>query len=365
MMLLFSSCLSAPDQKSVMLNMLSEISSSDKIMFGHQDSYFYGHTWTREKSDTLFRSDVKDVCSDYPAVLGCDLGNIELGSDRNLDGVPFDTMRDAIIFHHNLGGVVTVSWHSRNPVTDGDSWDVSNSSCIRSILPGGSHHEKYILWLDKAGEFLQSINQKSGESIPIIFRPYHEHTGNWFWWGSHDSETQDYIRLWKMTHQRMTTKWGLTQLIWAYSPNLGVDKAGYMERYPGDDMVDLLGFDIYQIKEDKGNSTTVSYTDNSQYIRDLEFSLGFLKELGEEHNKPVAFTETGSESIPYPQWWSEVLYKTIRNYPLCYVLVWRNAHDKPEHHYAPYPGHPSEEDFQKFYRLPETLFLKDLLDTTK
>ena len=65
-------------------------------MFGHQDTYFYGMTWKWEYG----RSDVHDVCGDYPAVLGCELGGLELGNEKNLDGVPFDKMRQEIIKHY-------------------------------------------------------------------------------------------------------------------------------------------------------------------------------------------------------------------------------------------------------------------------
>ena len=77
------------------------------IMFGHQDALFYGTTWKWEYG----RSDVNDVCGDYPAVLGCELGGLELDNEKNLDGVPFDKMRQQIIEHYKKGGIITISWH--------------------------------------------------------------------------------------------------------------------------------------------------------------------------------------------------------------------------------------------------------------
>ncbi|MBR0166173.1 MAG: beta-mannosidase, partial [Prevotella sp.] len=83
------------------------------IMFGHQDDPFYGLTWGYDKDS----SDVRNVCGDWPAVMGFELGGIEMGDAKNLDSVPFTRMREEIINHYSRGGIVTISWHPRNPVT--------------------------------------------------------------------------------------------------------------------------------------------------------------------------------------------------------------------------------------------------------
>ena len=75
------------------------------IMFGHQDDPFYGLTWEYDKDS----SDVKNVCGDYPAVMGFELGGIEMGDEKNLDSVPFTRMREEILNHYNRGGIVTIS----------------------------------------------------------------------------------------------------------------------------------------------------------------------------------------------------------------------------------------------------------------
>jgi mannan endo-1,4-beta-mannosidase len=78
--------------------------------------------------------------------------------------------------------------------------------------------------------------------------------------------------------------------------------------------------------------------------------------------KLAAFTETGLESIPRENWWTEILLKSLRSEKmrLCYVLVWRNDMRSPTHFYAPFPGQVSEADFIKFYNDPYTLFENDL-----
>lgn len=87
-----------------LINRLAQIQKQG-IMIGHQDDPMYGCSWSWEEG----RSDVKEVCGDYPAVMGFDLGDMELGKDKNLDGVPFDRMRKEIVKQHERGGIVTLS----------------------------------------------------------------------------------------------------------------------------------------------------------------------------------------------------------------------------------------------------------------
>lgn len=342
-----------PDnQKEVLMKKLGQFAADGEFCFGHQDSYFYGKHWVRKDghTETPWKSDIKDVCGDFPAVLGCDLGGVEVGDTANLDGVPFDIMMEAIKAHHRMGGIVTLSWHQRNPLTGGTSWDNTRDSVVRYILPGHNGHIEYLKWLDKVSDFIMKLKDENGNLIPLIFRPYHEHTGNWFWWGIQDSSPDDYKQMWRMTYKYLTSK-GLTNLIWAYSPNLGTDRDGYMRNYPGDDYVDILGYDGYQFGEGEARNT---------YLKAIKSDMAMLKDLGVKHNKLIAVTETGYETIPDRDWWTKTLLDGIRESGICYVLVWRNAHDKERHYYAPFPGEQSVEDFIKFYNLPETLFLNDL-----
>ena len=100
---------------------------SKGIMLGHHDDTVYGIGWEGEEG----RSDVKSVCGDYPAVISFDLGELELGNAANLDKVPFDKIRKEIINQYQRGGMVSLSWHARNPKTGGDAWDVSDTTVVK------------------------------------------------------------------------------------------------------------------------------------------------------------------------------------------------------------------------------------------
>ena len=84
---------------------LAASANAGKVMYGHQDDLSYGHSWKVEdwKNDDLERSDIKEVSGKYPAVIGFDLGGIELGNKENLDGVPFDLIRKATLKHRERG----------------------------------------------------------------------------------------------------------------------------------------------------------------------------------------------------------------------------------------------------------------------
>lgn len=330
---------------------LEAAASSGDILFGQQDALMYGHTWRAVPGDSLDRSDVRDVCGRHPAVLGLDLGGIELGDECNLDGNPFCMMREAAVAHHERGGIVTFSWHPRNPLTGGDSWDVSSSSVVASVLEGGEKHGLFMQWLSRCADFLASLKDSDGRPVPVIFRPWHEHTGSWFWWGRDLCSKEQYTGLWKMTYTYMTFDRGLDNLVWAYSPGAGVDAGGYMERYPGDDMVDILGLDCYQYGE--------APESNAAYSSLLDSTLAFMTELGKAHGKTIALTETGFEGIPYGKWWTGVLYPAVKDYPVAYLLVWRNAWDRESHFYGPWKGTLSEEDFLEFASCGDIVLLDE------
>ena len=320
-----------------------------RILYGHQDDLSYGHSWvvTDVQNDPLTRSDIKDVCGQYPAVLGFDLGGIELGDPCNLDGVPFELIRRAALTHIGRGGVVTFSWHPRNPLTGGDTWDVSSGGVVSSILPGGEKEAEFKLWLERLGTFLVSL-----DGAPFHFRPWHENTESWFWWGANLCSVQEYKALFRLTWNYLRVERGLEQISWCYSPNGPFSAEQYMERYPGDDCIDLLGADLYQFVGADGLAQS-----SLRFTAQVKEMLGTLALLAKEHGKRYCLSETGFEGIPDPHWWTQVLYPAIQGSGIEYVLTWRNAHNIPGHFYAPWKGFDHEEDFRQFALLEDILLL--------
>ena len=221
-----------------LINYLTDLVEQGEIMYGHQDDLMYGHTWKLAADAAEYvQSDVYSTTGHYPAVYGMDLGGIEMGWDENLDKNDFDHMRASAVAHHERGGVVTFSWHPRNPLTGGDTWDVTSDQVVAAVLPGGEKHELFMDWLAKAADFMESIKTADGTQVPIIWRPWHEHTGSWFWWGQKLCTTEQY----------KAVERGLDHLVWTYSPGAGgLTPELFVERYPGDEIIDMVGFDCYQ-----------------------------------------------------------------------------------------------------------------------
>ena len=342
-------------------------------MFGAQMPTIHGINYTASwmaSAQETNKSDTKDLTGSHPAVCGWEIGYIEKGSNDNLDEIPFDKIRAHIKAAYGRGAVNTISWHCSNPITDG-RYNSTSDNPIEKILPGGSHHDKFLGWLDKAAEFLLSLETDEGVLIPIIFRPWHEHTdsaqGSGFWWSIGNNSNDNFKLLWQMTYDYLTDTKGVHNLIWAYSPDLhhlcwnesGLDKYVYMNAWPGDEYVDILGLDAYQ---------TASSNFDASVADVVNYAIG----LAEEKEKVFAITETGlSNNNPghYKyfynlNWWTTKLYPLMQGKKVSYAMVWKNdgyplENGFPEYYNA-FPGSYSTEDFLTFTAKNDILLENDL-----
>jgi mannan endo-1,4-beta-mannosidase len=326
--------------------------AKNHTLFGHQHATEYGHGWSGDED----RSDVKSVVDSHPAVIGVDVSGFsgrpeaEIEQSRN-------AVRKNVIDTYNRGGVTTVSWHFSNPVSKGGFYWVDSVSlpAVKYIIPGGEAHDKYKEILKEIGAWANSLTGNDGSLAPVIFRPFHEFDGGWFWWGAPHCSREEFISLWRFTVSYLRDTLNVHNFIYAFSPdNKFNSEEQFLERYPGDEWVDMVGMDNYG---DMGRD---------RYAIDVAVNkLKIVSDYAIKKGKLAAFTETGLESIPNPTWWTGTLLKVMRaeKMRLSYVLVWRNDTKSPTHYYAPYPGHtPSIPDFKKFYDDPYTLFEKDLKD---
>ena len=327
------------------VNLFQNLKEQQKegLMFGHQDDLVYGVGWVYEEG----RSDVKEVCGDYPAVMGWELGHLELGAPYSLDSVHFDKIRSLIRTVYQQGGVNTLSWHLRNPLTGGSAWDVTSTEVVRAVLPGGEKHGLYLEYLGRLADFMLSLKSDDGTFIPVIFRPYHEHTGSWFWWGKNLCTVEEYKALWRMTVEYLRDTRNIHHLLYAYSTDRFTTQEEYLERYPGDDLIDMLAFDLY----DRG----------PDFPETLKNCAQIVSRLAAEKGKFAAVSESGGPIATQTDWWTARLLEPLRSIPLSYVLVWRNPWQGGSHApFGPHPGNPSAPDFVKFYDDPHTLFLQEV-----
>ena len=302
LVLLFLSCINVEKTGAELLLERLIALKQKGYMFGHQDDPFYGLTWEWE----LDRSDILETVGDYPAVMGFDLGGIEMGNEKNLDDVPFTRIREELIKHHERGGIVTISWHPRNPVTEGTAWDVSDNLVIHKILNVESVRAKFIQWIIRVGDFLATLKTEDGKKVPIIFRPWHENNGSWFWWGQNLCSDEDYRAFWNLLQDELIAR-GFDNLLWSFSPNLdgGWNEERFLKRYPGNDRVALIGEDAYQ------------WGTEDDFVKALTKDLDFLQAFAEKNNKIFALTECGVKNLPDAAWWTRVLKPIMDRYPIC------------------------------------------------
>ena len=348
MTLLWASCLSAAPvlvdkeatEETRTLFIVLQTESGKGMRFGHQDSTLYGVGW-KAKADETDRSDIQMLTGVFPGVYGWDMGRFPAG---NLPEGNDKKYKDHIIAAHERGGINTFSWHLFNPVTGKNFYDLTPA--VPQILPGGEKHEQYKATLDQLAAFTLSLKDKDGAPIPIIFRPFHEHTGSWFWWGRKFCTVEEYKALWRFTVEYLRDVKGIHQFLYAYSPDKVGSEKGYFERYPGDDYVDVLGLDNYLRGE------------NPKETEAMLVRLRMVVEEAEKRGKLAALTETGLEGVIDKDWFTRVILNPIKNDPIArrtaYMLVWRNHSNT--HHFAPYPDHASADDFMKFYKDPFTVF---------
>jgi mannan endo-1,4-beta-mannosidase len=313
------------------------------ILFGHHDSTAYGVGWSRPEGSAIVpRSDVKDTTGTMPAVYGWDAMDLL----QNPAGAA--NVRRLIVEAYERGGVNTLSWHLRNLVSGKDAWDTTNA--VSKLLPGGSHHEIFKKELNALADFMWTLKDRNGAVIPIVFRPWHEHNGGWFWWGAKHCTAEEYKQLWRYTVEFLRDQRGLHHLLYAYSPDRFASEGAYLERYPGDAYVDVLGLDNY------------SDFKSERRMPDLVRQLRTLVTLAENRGKIAALTEMGRERIPSRDFWTDQVLKHIEADPVArnisWMMAWRNAHGG--HYYVPFRGHPNAPDFKRFEESPFTLFERDI-----
>lgn len=318
-------------------------------MFGHHDDLLYGTNWMAQAGG----SDIKDVCGDFPAVFSVDFA--EIMDDRSSNS-PLNSDRERVIKEaRERGEVIIANCHLNNPLTGGDSWDNSNNTVAQQILIDGSPvNIKFKSWLDKLAFFMQNLKDNEGKLIPVIFRPFHEHTQSWSWWGSSATTQTEFINLWKYTLNYLNNEKSVHNLIFAISPQLDQlgSKESLLYRWPGDDYVDFIGMDSYH------GTNTSAFSSNLR-------TLGLLSK---EKHKPCGVTETGLETImvngvAYDNYWTNEISIPLTGKNVSMVVMWRNKFEPGgTHYYAPFKGHSSSSNFKLLFDTPHMLFSKDLPD---
>lgn len=174
----------------------------------------------------------------FPAVLGLDL--IEYTPSRVEKGSSSKAIDYAIEFDEK-GGIVTFCWHWNAPTkyltgTWYRGFYTEETNIDLAKIMNGQDEEGYQLLMDDIDAIAKELLKLQEADVPILWRPLHEASGGWFWWGAKGAEA--YKKLYILLYEKLTKEYGLNNLIWLWN---GQDK----EWYPGDEYVDIIGEDIY------------------------------------------------------------------------------------------------------------------------
>jgi mannan endo-1,4-beta-mannosidase len=188
-----------------------------------------------------------DATGKYPALIG-----LEYGWFANAD-LPKEN--EFAIRHWQQGGLVTISWHADCPFSDG--YDVrintvANKDIIdlKKLLKNAPDSKEKTSYRAELNNVAEALKQLKAAGVTVLWRPFHEMNGNWFWWGTNDvknpTNQNDYVALWRDMYQTLTVDYGLDNLIWIYAPNIaGTYFPAPDVFYPGDKYVDIVALDNY------------------------------------------------------------------------------------------------------------------------
>lgn len=187
---------------------------------------------------------IKNLTGDYPALLGLDL--MDYTPSRTAFGASSSAVEKAIEFA-DKGGIVTFCWHWNAPTeylystaNNSDGWwggfyTKSSKFDIAKVMNGQDANGKKLIDRD-IKEIAKQLKRLEKAGVPVIWRPLHEASGGWFWWGAKGSDA--YKKLWKYLYKELTNTYGCNNLIWVYNGQSA-------DWYPGDEYVDIVGEDIY------------------------------------------------------------------------------------------------------------------------
>ena len=190
---------------------------------------------------------VYDLTGEYPGIFGQDFGFA--GGDDKDSTLGRPSMIEEVIRQYRNGAVIALTWHSvrptdDEPVTFRDSVQghLTDWEWRQVLTPGTDLYTRWCRQVDRIAGYLKEL-QDAG--VPVLFRPYHEMNGNWFWWGGRPGPDGS-AALYRQIFDRYVHMHHLNNLVWVWNVNSPSGNAGSVADYfPGSGYADVLTMDIY------------------------------------------------------------------------------------------------------------------------
>ena len=364
----------ANSQSVALYRYLAVVTKAGKVIYGHENDAH--HKMFRPENGT--QSDTKDITGSYSGIVGFDALSF-VGDEQRLDDCEWnmgktyvDKMVELTTPAVKEGAIISLSMHMPNfdmverraKVTGSTpenrdhyinyTTHISDGNVVHRILPGGDLNNSFNGYLDRVAEYAERMEK---EGAPILFRPLHEHNGYWFWWGKDHSSAKDFQKLWEYTVTYLRDTKGVHNMLYVYSPNGHFNNtAEYLDRYPGDKWVDIMGVDTYDDDQ------------TGEWYKLLGNDLAVMNQVAEKNGKVITISEAGVRrggslcvtGNVDKDWFSKVANIAVAN-KAAYFMTWSNFEKLEHNFFAPYMvsktrGQEMINNFVDFYNMPETLF---------
>lgn len=373
----------ASDSTASLLAYLKGVGKSKYAIFGHQDPTTY-------KAGTIANgkeSDVEDLTGTLPGVAGidglCFTGQelqLKPGDTRDLVTATADVSKDLA----EKGSIITLSLHlpnfarvaekgKTNGKYDYSGYTVGDltGNVAQRILPGGDLNEVYTGYLDMVADY---GHQMAAADVPVLFRPFHECNGGWFWWGKDACDDDTYKSLFAYTVEYLRDTKDVHNFLYVFSPNGPFeDEDDYLQRYPGDAFVDVMALDMYH-NNPKGGP------DVDPWFKSLKDSIAIVDSAAEKHDKLSTVSETGISTTKGTLYsesgatavsgnldkdWYQHVAEIVSESNMPYYMVWANF--AKDNFYVPYMvddtrGHEMVDNFINYYNDENSVFANGVGD---
>lgn len=221
-----------------------------KLITGQQES-----TWVDNDPDWEMKY-LENNTGRLPAIRGFDYIGSNVGETTAiLTENDFEGVNKRAIEWWRKGGIVTICWHTgsnfiggyqNSKKDDPPNWD--------KVLTDGTPEN--IEFKNQMAQGAKALQELRDAGVPVLWRPFHEFDGGWFWWGKFkknattwitgnwDIDNEKFKKLWIMMYDLYTNEYGLNNLIWVYGYSQVTSNPSAL--YPGDEYVDILGPDNYE-----------------------------------------------------------------------------------------------------------------------
>ena len=226
----------------------------------------------------------------------------------------------------NMGGIPTYTWHwkvgedtvfytkdtypmngfNASGCTEGVKGTSESNTCFNytkafkgdkcaEIDETSQEYKDIVADVDIVSGYFKQLQEKG---IAVVWRPLHEASGGWFWWGTASAEC--YVQLYRLVFKRMVEINKLNNLIWVWNintdPAFGYDYSALNAAwYPGDDYVDIVAVDIYDPLNDHNSA--------ANYYNKIVSDVGTNKMIALSENGAIPDIDSIAEDKAYWSYW--------------------------------------------------------------